>query len=119
MSVFRPFPYAFTDNVAAFVILPQRRANPSFPKIRPHAPNTIQTPSKSQLSFVGKVNQTLWEIGKRMTEKDIKYAIKVGLATAIFATPAFIESTRPVFLEFWGDWALISVYPICTDRSAH
>ncbi|KAF9038642.1 Fusaric acid resistance protein-like-domain-containing protein [Panaeolus papilionaceus] len=97
-------------NRLSFVILPQRRANPSFPKIRPHAPNTIQTPSKSQLSFVGKVNQTLWEIGKRMTEKDIKYAIKVGLATAIFATPAFIESTRLVFLEFWGDWALISFF---------
>ncbi|PPQ71156.1 hypothetical protein CVT24_009837 [Panaeolus cyanescens] len=98
-------------NRLSFVILPQRRhPHPSFPKIRPHAPNTIQTPPKSQLSFVGKVNQTLWEVGKRMSEKDVKFAIKVGLSTAIFTIPAFIESTRPIFLDFWGDWALISFF---------
>ena len=42
-------------------------------------------------------------------ERDTKFAIKAGMATAILASPAFIDSTRPTFVAFFGDWALISV----------
>lgn len=31
------------------------------------------------------------------------------MALAILAAPAFFESTRPVFTEYRGEWALISV----------
>jgi hypothetical protein len=44
-----------------------------------------------------------------MQDHDIKYAIKTGVATAMLAAPAFIESTRPTFMEYRGEWALISV----------
>jgi hypothetical protein len=91
------------------MIPPHRKTHPAFPKIRPHAPDTIQTPSRSQLSFVGKINHTLWTIGKKLRERDTKYAIKVGMATVILALPAFVDSTRQTFVEYWGDWALISV----------
>ncbi|PPQ75741.1 hypothetical protein CVT24_002587 [Panaeolus cyanescens] len=96
----------------SYVILPQRRVHPSFPKIRPHAPNTIQTPNRSQLTFKGKIYQTIWEIGKRLTERDIKYAVKAGLATAILASPAFIAKARPTFIAYYGDWALISFFVV-------
>jgi hypothetical protein len=69
----------------------------------------MQTPARSQLSFIGKLNQTLWTIGKRLRERDTKYAIKAGMATVILALPAFVDSTRKMFVEYWGDWALISV----------
>jgi hypothetical protein len=39
----------------------------------------------------------------------MKYAIKAGMATAMLAAPAFFEVTRPLFTEYWGQWALISV----------
>ena len=91
------------------MITPQRTAQPWFPKVRPHAPDTIQTPPWHTLSLTGKINQTLWSIGKRFGERDTKFALKTGMAVALLAAPAFIDSTRPTFVDFFGDWALISV----------
>lgn len=91
------------------MISPQRTAQPWFPKVRPHAPDTIQTPSWNSLSLLGKIDRSIWLIGKRLTERDTKFAIKAGMATAILASPAFIDSTRPTFVAYFGDWALISV----------
>ncbi|KAF9049707.1 Fusaric acid resistance protein-like-domain-containing protein [Panaeolus papilionaceus] len=96
----------------SYVILPQRRVHPSFPKIRPHAPNTIQTPPRNQLDFKGKIYQSIWEFSKRLNERDIKYAIKAGMATAILASPAFIAAARPTFVAYYGDWALISFFVV-------
>lgn len=39
----------------------------------------------------------------------MKYAIKAGMATAILAAPAFFDATRPIFVDYYFDWALISV----------
>lgn len=39
----------------------------------------------------------------------MKYAFKAGMATAMLAAPAFFKSTRPTFVEYRGEWALISV----------
>ena len=86
-----------------------RRAHPFFPKIRPHAPDTLQTPPHHQLSWVGKFKRMLWVAGRRLKERDGKFAIKAGMATSLLALPAFLESTRPIFVEYYGDWALISV----------
>ena len=100
-------------------MMPQDRvSHPSFPKIRPHAPDTIQTPSRRELSLIGRLNQTIWAIGKRLKERDTRYAIKVGIATIVLAWPAFVEATRPTFVEYWGDWALISVSYVflCLDN---
>jgi hypothetical protein len=83
-----------------------------FPKIRPHAPNTVLTPERSTLAFLGKFKQVLWVVGGRLKEPDIKYAVKVGMATAVLAAPAFMNTTRPVFTEYRGEWALISVIVI-------
>ncbi|TCD61379.1 hypothetical protein EIP91_008533 [Steccherinum ochraceum] len=96
---------------AYFVTLPAHKAV-SFPKIRPHAPNTIQTPSRENLTFWERVNQSIWALGSRLKEQDLKYAIKAGMATAILAAPAFIESTRPIFVEYRGEWALISFFVV-------
>ncbi|KAJ7646593.1 Fusaric acid resistance protein-like-domain-containing protein [Roridomyces roridus] len=87
-----------------------RRAHPSFPKVRPHAPNTMQTPAWERLTWIGRIKQTVWAVGKRLTERDTKYAVKAGMATAILSAPAFFDATRPYFVGLWGDWALISFF---------
>ncbi|KIP04140.1 hypothetical protein PHLGIDRAFT_93906 [Phlebiopsis gigantea 11061_1 CR5-6] len=84
----------------------------AFPKITPHAPNTKQTPSRRDLSFVDRVGRSVWAFGARLRENDMKYAIKAGMATAILAAPAFFEVTRPLFVEYRGEWALISFFVV-------
>ncbi|KAM6502305.1 Fusaric acid resistance protein-like domain containing protein [Amanita muscaria] len=87
-----------------------RRHRPSFPKIQPHAPDTAQTPSWSQLSGMGRLKKLLWMFGKSLVEQRSKYALKAGMAIALLASPAFCDVTRPIFVEYWGDWALISCF---------
>lgn len=91
-------------------LVPSNSQNiPKFPKVRPHAPNTIQTPRRESLDFTGRLKQSLWTFLARVWEPDIKYAIRTGLAAAILAFPAFFEATRPLFVEYRGEWALLSV----------
>lgn len=52
----------------------------------------------------------MWEFGARLSEPDMRYAIKTGVAGAMLAAPAFIESTRSTFLKFRGEWALIAFF---------
>ncbi|KAH9940360.1 uncharacterized protein BXZ73DRAFT_42666 [Epithele typhae] len=84
----------------------------SFPKVTPHAPNTIQTPNRENLSLSGRIGQSLWALGARLREQDMKYAFKAGMATALLAAPAFFETTRPIFVEYRGEWALISFFVV-------
>jgi len=90
-----------------------------FPKIRPHAPNTVLTPKRSTLTFWGRVKQMLWVVGDRLKQPDIKYAVKVGMALAMLAAPAFINATRPIFTEYRGEWALISASRVPRTLRAH
>ncbi|KAJ3971160.1 hypothetical protein EV361DRAFT_239231 [Lentinula raphanica] len=95
------------------IILPQPRPfRPSFPKVAPHAPDTIQTPARKNLTFIGKIKQGVWSLGKRLTERDTKFSVKAGMATAVLAAPAFFDSTRPLFVKYYGDWALISFFVV-------
>lgn len=106
--------YLSAGHKASYLIPKHRRPIASFPKVRPHAPNTVQTPPRSKLSLVGRIKQRLWAVGSRMVESDAKYAFKVGMATAIMAAPSFFDVTRPIFVDYWGDWALISVRQLLT-----
>ncbi|KAF8906572.1 Fusaric acid resistance protein-like-domain-containing protein [Gymnopilus junonius] len=99
-------------SLSPHIIPYHRMRHPAFPKILPHAPDTIQTPPRNELSLLGKLNQSMWAIGKRLKERDTRYAIKVGIATAVLAFPAFANATRPTFVDYWGDWALISFFVV-------
>jgi hypothetical protein len=98
-----------TPNVATIIIPRDHRKKPIFPKVTPHAPNTVQTPSRSDLTFFGRVNRLLWIVGARLRERDLKDAFKAGMGTAALAAPAFFDATRPMFVDYRGEWALISV----------
>jgi uncharacterized membrane protein YoaK (UPF0700 family) len=69
----------------------------------------MQTPSRNDLPLIGRIKQTVWEVGKRLAERDTKYAFKVGIAIAMLASPAFFDATRAMFVDNYGDWALVSV----------
>ncbi|KAI0676139.1 Fusaric acid resistance protein-like-domain-containing protein [Trametes maxima] len=105
-------PRSMRKRFSAFFVPQQPHRAVSFPKVTPHAPNTIQTPARENLTFIGRVKQSLWALGARLKQQDMKYAFKAGMATAMLAAPAFFERTRPVFVEYRGEWALISFFVV-------
>ncbi|THH02540.1 hypothetical protein EW145_g6738 [Phellinidium pouzarii] len=99
-------------------ITPHTQRRPAvFPKVRPHAPNTVLTPARTELTRFGRVGQALWRLGGILKRPNAKFAFKAGMATAILAAPAFFDRTRPIFVEYRGEWALISVLYISFSLS--
>ena len=45
---------------------------------------------------------------------DTRYAIKVGLGAALYALPAFIPETRPIYSHWRGEWGLLSYMLVCS-----
>jgi hypothetical protein len=88
---------------------PRYSPKSAFPEIRAHTSNTAQTPAPSTLDRYDRLQRHVWDTFNRLREGDLRYSFKVGVSTAILAAPAFIDSTRPIFLEWRGEWALISV----------
>ncbi|KAG9316913.1 Fusaric acid resistance protein-like-domain-containing protein [Chiua virens] len=89
-----------------------RHPKVSFPKVRPHALNTLQTPNHSNLTFVERFLRSLWDLADLFKDRNINYAFKVGMSTAVLAAPAFFDATRPLFTEYRGEWALISCFVV-------
>jgi hypothetical protein len=87
-----------------------------FPKVKPHAPNTALRLPREQLGRWDRIKRSFWALGQALRNPEIKYSIKAGLSIAILATPAFIESTREIFVEYRGEWALISVSVLYARR---
>lgn len=56
------------------------------------------------LSFKPRLYHFIWEVLERCRKNDIKYALKVGMATALLAAPAFSDTWRTTFLEFRMEW---------------
>ena len=57
-----------------------------------------------------------WKIYRKLRtfrRDDIKFAIKVGIGAIIYSLPAFIESTRPFFTYWRGEWGLVSYMVVC------
>ncbi|EPQ26564.1 uncharacterized protein PFL1_05886 [Pseudozyma flocculosa PF-1] len=77
-----------------------------FPSNRRNTVNTAQTPVA--LTFKQRFQRLVWSIGEFLREADTKFAIKAGAGSAILASPAFFESTRPTFKKFQMQWALVS-----------
>ncbi|WPH00318.1 Hypothetical protein R9X50_00314300 [Acrodontium crateriforme] len=44
---------------------------------------------------------------------DVLFAIKVGIGAILYALPAFLESTRPFFEHWRGEWGLVSYMAVC------
>lgn len=45
---------------------------------------------------------------------DTRFAIKVGFGAALYALPAFIPETRPIYSHWRGEWGLLSYMLVCS-----
>nr|POE51130.1 uncharacterized protein c26f1.08c [Quercus suber] len=44
---------------------------------------------------------------------DVIFAIKVGMGAMLYSLPAYLQSTRPFFVTWRGEWGLVSYMAIC------
>ena len=57
-----------------------------------------------------------WKLYRKLRifrQDDIKFAIKVGIGAILYSLPAFIESSRPFFTYWRGEWGLVSYMAVC------
>lgn len=89
---------------------PSKLQPPLFPRNKRDERGTLLTPHSEGLGRRQRISKWFWELGARLREPDMKYATKTGIAGAMLAAPAYIERTRPIFLEYRGEWALIAFF---------
>lgn len=63
-----------------------------------------------QLSFRYRV----WRGLDVLRRDDVKFSIKVGIGAALYALPSFLESTRPFYQHWRGEWGLLSYMLVCS-----
>ncbi|KAF9930916.1 hypothetical protein FBU30_011114 [Linnemannia zychae] len=79
-----------------------------FPKPNLHnKSDTLHTPRPS--TFVQKWSTRLWKFLHVFRSFQVKYAAKAAASTMILLIPAFVDWTRPYFVQYRGEWALISM----------
>ncbi|KAI5807445.1 Fusaric acid resistance protein-like-domain-containing protein [Peziza echinospora] len=79
-------------------------AQPDILKL-PDPSKTIPNVARDQpIPFTYKI----WKMLRIFRRDDIKFGIKVGGGAALYALPAFIDSTRPIFAHWRGEWGLVS-----------
>ncbi|KAF9983226.1 hypothetical protein BGZ75_005308 [Mortierella antarctica] len=79
-----------------------------FPKPNIHnTSNTLQTPTPS--TFVQRWSTRIWKFLHRFRSFQVKYAAKTAFSAMIMLVPAFVDWTRPYFVQYRGEWAIISM----------
>ncbi|KAI9231978.1 MAG: hypothetical protein BYD32DRAFT_466658 [Podila humilis] len=79
-----------------------------FPKPNIHnTNNTLHTPTPS--TFMQKWSTRLWKFLHVFRSFQVKYAAKTAISTMVLLVPAFVDWTRPYFVQYRGEWALISM----------
>lgn len=68
----------------------------------------------SETTIKQRIGYRLWKSLEILRRDDIKYAIKVGLGAALYALPAFLPSTRPLYQHWRGEWGLLSYMLVCS-----
>ncbi|KAF9998404.1 hypothetical protein BGZ79_007927 [Entomortierella chlamydospora] len=85
----------------------RRRKQRLFPKPNIHnTTNTLQTPVPS--TFSQQLFTRLWKFLHLFRSFQVKYAAKAAISAIVLLIPAFVDWTRPYFVQYRGEWALIS-----------
>ncbi|KAK3839323.1 MAG: Fusaric acid resistance protein-like-domain-containing protein, partial [Linnemannia elongata] len=86
----------------------RQRKQRLFPKPNLHnKTDTLHTPRPS--TFLQKWSTRLWKFLHVFRSFQVKYAAKTAFSTMVLLIPAFVDWTRPYFVQYRGEWALISM----------
>ncbi|GKZ38673.1 hypothetical protein AbraIFM66950_011042 [Aspergillus brasiliensis] len=86
--------------------------------------DTTSSPESSLNSTPAKIDRVtsaekrlgyrLWRSLGFFRRDDTKFAIKVGAGAALYALPSFLQSTRPFYSHWRGEWGLLSYMLVCS-----
>jgi hypothetical protein len=88
--------------------VPSHIPSPSERPTRAVGNDPEKMPRKVQLGY------KIWTYLRVFRRDDIKFAIKVGAGSALYALPAFISATRPFYSHWRGEWGLLSYMLVCS-----
>ncbi|KAK4053138.1 hypothetical protein OIV83_001873 [Microbotryomycetes sp. JL201] len=103
----------FQRQIARTLSLSDDVPNP-FPQVVDGALTSHQFGSPERRGWIAKFKASVWMLGWRLKQPNIKFAIKTGIGAAILASSAF-DRYRPVWLEYRGEWALLSYMVIMSQ----
>ncbi|BGP38095.1 hypothetical protein JCM10449v2_002022 [Rhodotorula kratochvilovae] len=86
---------------------PARKNRSAFPQIVDGALSSHQV-DDANLSPVARVKLAFWRLSWHLRQPNIRFALKTGAGVAILSSAAFIPRLRPLWLEWRGEWSLIS-----------
>lgn len=71
-----------------------------------------ESPGHTWISRWYSIQFKLWQFLRGLRNKQFRFAVKVGVGAALFASPAMIDSLRPIFVEWRLEWGLLSFFII-------
>ncbi|GAA6001060.1 hypothetical protein JCM10207_007394 [Rhodosporidiobolus poonsookiae] len=95
---------------------PRKKYHSVFPEIVDGALSSHQlssSPSSASLSPFARAKLAFWHLGWHLRQPNLRFALKTGAGVAILSSAAFFPRTRPLWLEYRGEWALIS-FMVCS-----
>src|SRR5256885_14350321 len=80
--------------------LPSRRRSIAYESKKPSAAEALKL--------------QLWKYFRKFRRDDVRFAIKVGIGAALFASASFIPILRPIYQHWRGEWGLLSYMLVCS-----
>ncbi|KAF9976229.1 hypothetical protein BGZ73_008936 [Actinomortierella ambigua] len=69
--------------------------------------NTLHTPRPK--TFMQRASTKVWKFLHVFRSFKFKFAVKMACSAVLLLAPAFIDWTRPYFVQYRGEWAVISM----------
>ncbi|GAA96006.1 hypothetical protein E5Q_02666 [Mixia osmundae IAM 14324] len=60
------------------------------------------------VTLKGRIKRIIWQVGVALRRHDVRFAIKSGIGAGLLGAPAFIFSTRDLWIKYRMEWALVS-----------
>ncbi|KAM0792546.1 hypothetical protein ACM66B_005213 [Microbotryomycetes sp. NB124-2] len=87
-----------------------------FPQVVDGALTSHQFGAPEHRSWIARLKSSIWMLGWRLKQPNVRFAIKTGAGAAILASSAF-DQYRPVWLEYRGEWALLSYMVVMSSTT--
>ncbi|GAA5865956.1 hypothetical protein JCM8547_002896 [Rhodosporidiobolus lusitaniae] len=91
---------------------PKKKHRSPFPEIVDGALSSHQQSLPSSSSYLTRLKLAFWHLGYHLRQPHVRFAIKTGAGVAFLSSAAFIPKLRPIWLEWRGEWSLISYFVV-------